>query len=255
MNNLNGVIGRPLTSEEYRLITIKTMYKASRVLIVDDDPLVREGLERLFREEGLQVTLAANGKEALKAIADQRPDALVLDFNMPDMTGHEVCRRVRADPTANAIAILILTGEKSSELPADSLNGGADDYVAKPFNMKELLARVRALLRRPKLYASEDAVVTKGPLCMDVGKRIVSVDGQPVPSLSPKEFDLLHMLLLNAPKVIDKNALALKVWGVPSGSIYYRTLDVYMRRIRVKIGPLAGHFLKTVPGAGFQWME
>jgi DNA-binding response OmpR family regulator len=231
------------------------MYKASRVLVVDDDPSVRVGLERLLSQEGLQVALASTGTEALEAIEREQPDVIVLDLKMPDMSGNEVCQRVRKDPNASGIPILILTGEKSKGLPAECLNGGADDYLAKPVDLKELLARVRALLRRPHLYTTEDAVIQKGPLTLFVGERRVSAEGHEVPRLTPKEFELLHLLLLNSPRVIDINSLALKVWGVPSERLNHRTLNVHIQRIREKLGPQAAHHLKTVPAIGYQWLE
>jgi DNA-binding response OmpR family regulator len=231
------------------------MHKTSRVLVVDDDPNVRVALERLLLKDGLQVTLASSGKEALEAIEREHPDVMILDLNLPDLSGHEVCQRVRKDPNASAIAILILTGEKMKDLPADSLNRGADDYVSKPVNLKELLARVRALLRRPRLYTTEDAVIQKGPLSLHVGERRVLVDGQELPRLTPKEFELLHLLLLNAPRVVDINALALKVWGVPSNQLNPRTLNVHIQRIREKLGPQAARHVKTVPAVGYQWLE
>jgi len=231
------------------------MYKASRVLVVDDEPSVRVGLERVLSKEGLQVALASSGEEALVAIKSQHPDVMILDLNMPGLSGNDLCERVRADPKASAIAILILTGEKAEGLPALCLNGGADDYLAKPFDLKELVARVRALLRRPRLYTAEDAIIQKGPLSLHVGERRVSVEGHVVPRLTPKEFEMLHLLLLNAPQVLDNNALALKVWGVPSEQLHHRTLNVHIQRIRKKLGSEASRYLKTVPNIGYQWLE
>src|SRR4029077_3720098 len=161
------------------------MYSKSRVLVVDDEPSVRVGLERLLSKEGLQVALASSGKEAIEAIENQRPDVMILDLNMPGLSGNEVCQQVRRNPSTSAIAILILTGEKTAGLPAECLNGGADDYLSKPVDLKELLARVRALLRRPRLYTTEDAIIQKGPLSLHVGERRVSVEGHEVPSLTP----------------------------------------------------------------------
>jgi DNA-binding response OmpR family regulator len=231
------------------------MNESSRVLIVDDESSVRVGLERLLRKEGLQVTLAASGKEALEAIEAQRPDVMILDLNMPDLSGNEVCKQVRKHPSASAIAILILTGDKTAGQPAECLNGGADDYLAKPVDLKELLARVRALLRRPRLYTTEDAVIQKGPVSLHVGERKVCVDGKEVPSFTPKEFELLRLLLLHAPQVMDNNALALKVWGVPSERLHKRTLNVHIQRIREKLGPQGAPHLKTVTAIGYQWLE
>ncbi|MFA5976104.1 MAG: response regulator transcription factor [Elusimicrobiota bacterium] len=231
------------------------MSPVSRVLVVDDEVSVRAVLERILRKEGFQVLLAASAKEALQILKDQQPDVMVLDLNLPDLSGNEVCQRIRKDPLACSIPILILTGRVMEGLTAECLNSGADDYLAKPFDIKELVARVKSLLRRPRLYSSSDAVFHKGPLSLHVGERRVMVKGRPIPSLAPKEFELLRQVLLHAPKVIDKNALALAVWGVPAERLHHRTLDVHMRRIRKKIGPIAAPYLRTVPAVGYQWIE
>lgn len=231
------------------------MTRLARILVVDDELSVRAVLERILRKEGFQVSLAACGKEALQAIENQRPDVMILDLNLPDLSGDAVCQKIRKDPLACSVSILILTGRASEGLPAECLNGGADDYLAKPFDIKELIARVRALLRRPRLYTADDSVLQKGPLSLHVGERRVSVKGWEAPSLAPKEFELLKQLLLHAPKVIDKNILALAVWGVPADRLHRRTLDVHMRRIRQKIGPKASRCLKTVPVIGYQWLD
>jgi len=231
------------------------VYKKARVLVVDDEPSVRVALERFLSNEGLQVKLAASGKEALEAIDQERPDVMVLDLNMPDMTGNDVCQYVRRDPGASAVGILILTGEKGVGLPAECINGGADDYLTKPVDMQELLARLRALLRRPRLYTTEDAVIEKGPVSLDAGKHRVSVKGKAVPGLTPKEFEMLRLLLLNAPRVIDNNTLALTVWGVPAQRLHRRSLNVHIQRIRKKLGTEAARYLKTVPNIGYQWLE
>ena len=229
--------------------------KASRVLVVDDEPAVQKGLERLLSQEGLQVAMASTGQEALDAVERQRPDVIILDLNLPDMSGNDVCQRVRGDPSAAGVAILILTGKKSRGLPAECLNGGADDYLAKPFDLKELVARVRALLRRPRLYSTEDAVIQKGPLSLYVAERRICVKEIAIPSLTPKEFELLRLLLINAPRVLENNALALKVWGVPVDQLHHRTLNVHIQRIREKLGPQVAPHLKTVPAIGYQWLD
>jgi len=230
------------------------MGNAGRVLVVDDEPAVRGVLERVLKREGFAVTMAINAGEGLTAVRERTPDMVILDLNLPDRSGEDVCQEIRKTSAVQAIPILILTGQAMEGLPARCLDEGADDYLSKPFDNKELVARVRALLRRPRLYVDKDAVLEKKQITVHVAERRVLVKGHPVNSLAPKEFDLLYQLLLYAPKVLDKNTLALKVWDVPAEQIHSRTLDVHIRRIRLKIGS-AAKCLKTVPAVGYQWLD
>jgi DNA-binding response OmpR family regulator len=226
-----------------------------RVLVVDDEPAVRSILERVLRKEGYTVLQAVNGKEGLQAVQEQYPDVMILDLNMPDISGEAVCKLVRKNQKIQSIPILILTGQTKDGLPAECLDGGADDYLSKPFDIKELVARVRALLRRPRVYAAADTVLKNGRISIRTSERQVLVKGHTVPDLTPKEFELLSQLVLHAPRVLERNILALKVWGLPLEQVNPRTLDVHVRRIRQKLGHAAAVCLKTVPAIGFQWSD
>lgn len=224
-----------------------------RILIVDDDPQLRHLLERTLVPKGFTVLHAATGEEALRIISNEQPNLLILDLGLPDISGEEVCRRVRKNPCVQSLPILILTGRSTEGLLAKSLEGGADDYLDKPYDISVLVARVRALLRRPRLYDSDDTVLQSGPVTIHIAERRVLVDARPIPALAPKEFELLRHLMLHAPKVVNKNTLALKVWGVPFEQVHERTMGVHVRRIRQKLGPAVADCLKTIPGIGLQW--
>jgi len=227
----------------------------ARILVVDDELALRSVLDRLLRRAGFDVTLASTAKEGLHSVEKRPPDMLILDLNLPDINGEEVCHQIRKTLSTQPIPILILTGCGTEGLPAQCLDVGADDYLSKPFDNKELVARVRALLRRPRLYAAQDTVIQKKNISIVPAERRVLVNGHSIVSFAPKEFDMLYQLVLHAPNVLDKNTLALKVWGVSSGELNSRTLDVHIRRIRKKLGESAARCLKTIPAVGYQWFE
>jgi DNA-binding response OmpR family regulator len=226
-----------------------------RILVVDDEPSLRSLLRRVLGREGFEVLLATNGREGLDSAAKEKPDLVVLDLSLPDVDGDEVCRQMRRTPAIENIPVLILTGKTAEGLLARCLNGGADDYLTKPFDIEEILARLRALLRRSRGLLSSQQGISKGRLTIRVAERMVLWNGQRIPALAPKEFELLRHLVFHAPSVLDKNTLALKAWGVPFDQLHRRTLDVHIRRIRRKLGPTAASCLKTIPAVGFQWLD
>jgi DNA-binding response OmpR family regulator len=227
----------------------------SRILAVDDEVSIRNLLARVLGREGFDVLLAKDGREGFQLAADQNPDLVILDLNLPDTPGEEICQRIRQTPSLQSVPVLILTGRGTEGLLPRCLNGGADDYVAKPFDIKELVARVRALLRRPRVYCAKDSVIENGRLSIRVAERQVLWKGTPIEALAPREFEMLRFLVLQAPGVIDKTVLALNVWGSALEGSSQRTLDVHIRRIRKKLGPQAASCLKTIPSVGFQWLD
>jgi DNA-binding response OmpR family regulator len=228
--------------------------KRSSVLVVDDERGIRDLLQHALGELGFEVRLAACGVEALAELNKAKPDILILDLNMPDLSGEEVCQRIRSDPRTQVLPLLILTGRGTENLVSQCLDNGADDFLAKPFHVKELISRIRALLRRPPTLVTDQTVFIKGRLVLRCGERRALFAGHPIPKLSPKEFDLLLQLAIRAPNAVDKNVLALESWGEPLSTLSARTLDVHIRRIRLKLGK-AARFLKTVPSIGYQWTD
>lgn len=231
------------------------MSSNQNILIVDDEAQIRALLMRAMSREGYAVRFAVDGEEAFGLIEKKIPDLILLDFNLPGLSGKEICRRLRRDSSTMSIPIIMITGSSVEELPADCLNSGADDYVPKPFNIKELLARVKAILRRPRVYQEPDSPVRKGIISILPEERSVVIDGAPAAHFTPKEFELLRLLVTHSPRVLDKNTLCLKVWGQTEEFVNDRTLDVHIRRIRAKLGTRAATHLVTVPSSGFQWRD
>ena len=223
---------------------------ASRVLIVEDEPDIRELVVHHLKREGYQVSAAASGEEALRQVQAAAPDLVLLDLMMPAMGGLEVCRRLRQDPATAGLPIVMLTAKGDEVDRVLGLEIGADDYVVKPFSPKELLARVRAVLRRSR-PAEGTAATTVGTLTIDPGTHTVSVAGEAV-ALTPKEFDLLRALVDARGRVLSREFLLDRVWGYSrAGEIESRTVDVHVRRLRVKLGE-PGPLIATVRGVGYR---
>ena len=222
----------------------------SRVLIVEDEPDIRELVLHHLKREGYLVSAAASGEEALRQVRTAPPDLVLLDLMMPAMNGLEVCRRLRQDPATAALPIVMLTAKGDEVDRVLGLEIGADDYVVKPFSPKELLARVRAVLRRTR-PGPGTAPVTLGALTIDPGTHTVSVGGLTV-ALTPKEFDLLRALVEANGRVLSREFLLDRVWGYSRASeIESRTVDVHVRRLRVKLGS-EGRRILTIKGAGYR---
>ena len=223
---------------------------SSRVLIVEDEPDIRELVVHHLKREGYQVSVAASGEEALRQVQASPPDLVLLDLMMPAMNGLEVCRRLRQDPVTASLPIVMLTAKGDEIDRVLGLEIGADDYVVKPFSPKELLARVRAELRR-SLPAPGASPTTLGALTIDPGTHTVSV-GDEVLALTPKEFDLLRALVEARGRVLSREFLLDRVWGYSRASeIESRTVDVHVRRLRVKLGP-EGRRVLTVKSVGYR---
>jgi len=223
---------------------------SSRVLIVEDEPDIRELVVHHLKREGYQVSVAASGEEALRQVQASPPDLVLLDLMMPAMNGLEVCRRLRQDPVTASLPIVMLTAKGDEIDRVLGLEIGADDYVVKPFSPKELLARVRAVLRR-SLPAPGASPTTLGALTIDPGTHTVSV-GEEVLALTPKEFDLLRALVEARGRVLSREFLLDRVWGYSRASeIESRTVDVHVRRLRVKLGP-EGRRVLTVKSVGYR---
>jgi two-component system KDP operon response regulator KdpE len=219
----------------------------ARVLIVDDEPQILRALQTNLRGAGYDVTTAATAKDALAAAAVGNPEAVILDLVLPDGRGTDVCRELRKWMTA-PILVLSAVGDEHEKVAA--LDAGADDYVTKPFGMDELLARLRAALRRAS--PSTEPVLQIGDLTIDLEKRSVGVDGRDV-ALTPNEFELLRYLAQNEGKLLTHRAILREVWG----HAYEREshyLHVYVSQLRRKIeaDPARPRYILTEPGAGYR---
>ncbi|HEY8633246.1 MAG TPA: response regulator transcription factor [Candidatus Limnocylindrales bacterium] len=216
-----------------------------RVLVVDDEPLIRNFLRTGLRYEGFEIAEAESGDEALEVAASFRPDLVILDIMLPGIDGHEVCRRLRGDPK---LGILMLTARDEVHDRVIGLDLGADDYLVKPFDFGELLARVRALQRRPR--GVDSPTIERGRLTLDPVTRVVAVDGR-VLSLTSTEYRILELLMRRSPAVVDRKAIAEHGWADETDPLGSNAIDVQMSRLRAKL-PNAGIRIVTVRGAGYR---
>lgn len=267
----------PPSSETHRPVD-PILASGATILVVDDEPSLREALQYTLRKEGYRVESASSGPEAIAQARRTHPDAIVLDVMLPGVDGLQVCRTLRSEST---VPILLLSAKGEEIDRVVGLEMGADDYLGKPFAMRELLARIRAMLRRVDMMtpagsagalpgtgqpgataapheqpadARED-VVTFGNLTVDRALRVATLDGRPL-TLRPKEFDLLYFLARHPHVVHSRNTLLHRVWGYdfPMGT---RTVDVHVRWLRQKIerDPSDPKRLETVRGIGYRLVD
>jgi two-component system, OmpR family, KDP operon response regulator KdpE len=224
-----------------------------RVLVVDDEPQIRRFLRTSLSAHGYRVIEASCGREALTLAATERPELVLLDLGLPDVDGLEVIHRLREWSTVPIIVVSV-RGQEAEKIGA--LDNGADDYVTKPFGIGELLARMRAALRHRLVAELDEPVFHTAGLTVDLGKRLVTIDGHEV-KLTPKEYDLLRVLVTHAGKVITHQHLLREVWG--PGSVYEtHYLRVYIGQLRQKLepNPAQPRYILTEPGVGYRlWME
>jgi len=225
-----------------------------KILVVDDERAVRESLRRALELEGYEIELAGDGSEALQALKDDepQPDAVILDVLMPGIDGLEVCRRLRA--AGNSIPVLMLTARDEVENRVAGLDAGADDYVTKPFALEELLARVRALLRRTTDGDGSSEILTFADIQLDLGTREVRRGGREI-ELTRTEFALLELFLRNPRQVLTRSIIFERVWGYDFG-FASNSLDVYIGYLRRKTE--AGNeprLIHTVRGVGYALRE
>lgn len=232
---------------------MKTVTTASaRVLVVEDDPDIADLMRRYLQKGGFEVDVRGSGRDALRVIAERRPDLLVLDLMLPEVNGLEICRSVRADAHTASIPIIMVTARAEESERIAGLDLGADDYLAKPFSPGELVARVRALLRRSARPAAVAATIAYGPLVVDSAQHTVTDAGQAV-TLTAKEFLFLQYLLRNRGRVLSRDTLLTDVWGYKyTGGT--RTVDVHVRRLREKI-PFLEEALVTVKQFGYRLLD
>lgn len=230
----------------------------TEVLIVEDESALAEPLAFLLEREGFQVRLAADGQEALAEFSKAEPDIVLLDLMLPGMSGTEVCKNIRLK---SDVPVIMVTARDSEIDKVVGLEIGADDYVTKPYSSRELIARIRAVLRRGRVDEAEEEaaeyeeVLRGGSVMLDIERHVVTVDGKEI-SMPLKEFDLLEYLLRNRGRVLTRGQLIDRVWG----SDYVgdtKTLDVHIKRLRSKIerNPSSPEYLVTVRGLGYKFED
>lgn len=221
------------------------------VLIVDDEPKLVEVVRQYLEHDGYRVVSAGDGREALERFRSSRPDLVVLDLMLPELDGLEVCRRLRRE---SDVPIIMLTARTDEVEELVGLEMGADDYIAKPFSPRTLLARIRTVLRRADTAKADDAPLSLGPLRLDPARHEATWDGAPV-SLTPSEFRLLAALIGQPGRVFGRLDLLAQIQGDAYAG-YERTIDAHVKNLRKKLaatgGPSAAASVATVPGIGYK---
>lgn len=227
----------------------------AKILVVDDEPFIVELVKFNLESAGYEVITASDGHEALKLIEKDHPALIILDIMLPGIDGMEICRALRFKRETRDIPVILLTAKTGEIDKVLGLEMGADDYITKPFSPRELVARVRAVLRRTDKKARSEELIKAGPVVIDVDRHEVFVDGEKK-DFTPKEFELLKLLASNPGKVFSREYLLENVWGYDYlGDT--RTVDVHIRHLRQKIEKNSEDpkYIKTVRGVGYKFNE
>jgi two-component system KDP operon response regulator KdpE len=221
------------------------------LLVVEDEPAMATVITEAFVARGYRVQTVSSGAAAIASAADRPPAVVVLDLGLPDMDGLDVCRRIRA---WSEVPIIVLTADGAEDRKIAALDIGADDYVTKPFSMRELLARVRVALRHQTGRGPDESVLTVGDLVLDVAHHLVTVAGAPV-DLTPRQFDMLAVLARYPGRVLTHRLILAEVWG-PEGAGHVEYLRVYARSLRQKLAedPERPRLI-TEPGVGYRLVD
>ena len=226
----------------------------TKILIVEDEESVLDPLELLLSKEGFSIETARDGRSALEKFEKVSPDLVLLDLMIPQISGTEVCRQIRAK---SQVPIIMLTAKETEVDKVVGLELGADDYIVKPYSKAELVARIKAVLRRQKIEsgAGELGLISAGPVTIDIDRHLVTINGSTI-SLPLKEFELLEFLARNKGRVLTRTQLIDRVWG----SDYFgdtKTLDVHVKRLRAKIekDPANPIFIQTIRGLGYKFED
>jgi two-component system phosphate regulon response regulator PhoB len=228
--------------------------RAQRILIIEDEPDITEILKYNLEKNHYQVATAGTGEDGLTTARDTLPDLVLLDLMLPGIDGLEVCRKLREDPRTRDLLIIMLTAKGTEADVVVGLTLGADDYIVKPFSTSELMARIKAVLRRvePREGDSNDETLNVGPLAIDLRKHEVRVDGKPI-ELTLSEFKLLSFLIKKKGRVFTRDQLLDAVVG-PDVFVTARNIDVHVAALRKKLGKY-GSWIVTVRGVGYRFEE
>ena len=223
----------------------------NRILIVDDEPAIREMVAVALELADFDVLEAENAQRGHEIIVDERPDLVLLDWMLPSVTGIELARRLKRDETTNEVPIIMLTAKSEEDNKIQGLDVGADDYITKPFSTRELISRIKAVLRRASSVAAEKAIEVEG-LCLDPVSHRISADDYPV-DMGPTEYRLLEFFMSHQERAYARTHLRDQVWGA---NVYVedRTIDVHIRRLRKALAPFDyDRFIQTVRGTGYRF--
>lgn len=225
---------------------------SARILVVDDEPDLLELVRFNLTQAGFQVTTAASGREALEQLKSATPDLVVLDLMLPDISGNDICRQIRSDPALADLPIVMLTARSEEVDRVVGFELGADDYVPKPFSPRELMLRVRAVLRRRAGAPAAGPSIEHGVLRVDPERHRCFVNDEEI-ELTAKEFRLLSTLMARPGRVMTRERLLDEVWGSEI-TVTTRTIDTHLKRLREKLGA-AGDLIETVRGVGYRFAE
>ena len=223
----------------------------NRILIVDDEPAIREMVAVALELADFDVLEAENAQRGHEIIVDERPDLVLLDWMLPSVTGIELARRLKRDETTNEVPIIMLTAKSEEDNKIQGLDVGADDYITKPFSTRELISRIKAVLRRSSSAAAEKAIEVEG-LCLDPVSHRISANDEPV-DMGPTEYRLLEFFMSHQERAYSRTQLLDQVWGA---NVYVedRTIDVHIRRLRKALAPYGfDRFIQTVRGTGYRF--
>ncbi len=222
------------------------------ILIIEDETDILEAIEYNLKKEGFSIARALNGREGLDLAQKKNPDLIVLDLMLPIMDGLEVCKNLKKNPATAGIPIIMLTAKASEVDKILGLELGADDYITKPFSMRELITRIKTVLKRTQPI-KESRVLKFPQLEIDLDKHEVKA-GEKKIVLTAKEFSLLYYLAENKGRVISRERLLDKVWGIEV-ALETRTVDVHVKRLREKLGPKTGAYIETLRGVGYKFKD
>jgi DNA-binding response OmpR family regulator len=229
----------------------------ANILVIEDDDIVARTIERSLRGEEFRVDLTSSGVEGLKAARRNRPDLIILDVIMPGMDGYAVCREIRADPVLTLIPVLFLTAKIKDEDKITGFNAGADDYLCKPFNIDELILRVRAILRRTQRQAASPApagtTLKVGEYTLDTATFELQTPHRGKVRLTPVQYDLLYHLMSHPGQIYSPMRLLNEVWDYPTDTGSPDLVRVHVKNLRelVELDPRTPTFIRTVPGYGY----
>src|SRR6202521_842120 len=222
----------------------------TRILLMEDDPALRKLLKEALPESIFAINIAETGREGLDMIVKRKPDLILLDWNLPDLNGFEVGKYIKQNKECAQIPLIMVTAYSELNRKVSALDVGADDYITKPFEIEELIARVKAVLRRRQGGAPEEAI-TKAGITLNLTTYSVDVEKRPL-ILTAKEFDLLYVLMKNAGRILTREFLLERIWGY-AVDVSTRTVDVHIRRLRKKLGVKNAVLIQTFRGVGYKF--
>ena len=226
-----------------------------RILVVEDIPAQKKLIERCLSSQGYAIFFAQTGEEALAKVQECKPDIILLDLYLPDLDGIRVCEILKKDKTTRRIPVIMVTARGSVTEIINGLKVGADDYVSKPYNHRELLARIEAVLRRVSPQGEEEQIVKKGGLTLLLKERKIRVNKQEVPEVTRKEFDLLALLVQKSPQILAAAYLLQAVWGSDASRCGNHTIETHIYTLRKKLGTDIGKKIVSIYGFGYRFEE